>query len=78
MQAVDPYVSFNGAALAPKKLKELAKNKLGMIIQEEGQPHSPVDDAVAALELYKKHRVKWEKVMSYKIERTVEIIQSEC
>lgn len=57
----------------PKKLKVLAKDKLGLVIQEEGVPHCPLEDAVAALELYKKHRVKWEKVMSYKMERTKEI-----
>ena len=57
----------------PKKLKVLAKDKLGLMIQEEGVPHCPLEDAVAALELYKKHRMKWEKVMSYKMERTREI-----
>eukprot|EP00986_Skeletonema_menzelii_P018682 scaffold26677_cov188-Skeletonema_menzelii.AAC.6 len=57
----------------PKKLKVLAKDKLGLVIQEEGVPHCPLEDAVAALELYKKHRMKWEKAMSYKMERTKEI-----
>ena len=59
----------------PKKLKVLAKDKLGLVIQEEGVPHCPLEDAVAALELYKKHRVKWEKAMSYKMERTKEIMK---
>eukprot|EP00984_Skeletonema_dohrnii_P011616 scaffold4648_cov97-Skeletonema_dohrnii-CCMP3373.AAC.3 len=54
----------------PKKLKVLAKDKLGLVIQEDGVPHCPLEDAVAALELYKKHRTKWEKAMSYKMERT--------
>ena len=57
----------------PKKLKVLAKDKLGLVIQEDGVPHCPLEDAVAALELYKKHRTKWEKAMSYKMERTKEI-----
>lgn len=57
----------------PKKLKVLAKDKLGLVIQEEGVPHCPLEDAVAALELYKKHRCKWEKAMSYKMEKTKEI-----
>jgi RNA exonuclease 4 len=59
----------------PKKLKVLAKDKLGLVIQEEGVPHCPLEDAVAALELYKKHRCKWEKAMSYKMERTKELSQ---
>lgn len=57
-----------------KKLATLAKDKLGMIIQEEGQPHSSVQDAIAALELYKKHRVKWECAMQYKMNKTAAII----
>ncbi|KAL7508863.1 hypothetical protein ACHAXN_005934 [Cyclotella atomus] len=53
-----------------KKLKTLALDKLGMIIQCEGEAHDPMEDAVAALELYKKHRVKWERVVEWKMERT--------
>jgi len=65
----------NGTTLVAKKLKVLAKDKLGMMIQEEGKPHSPVEDAVAALELYKKHRGKWEKAVEWKMERTMAITQ---
>jgi len=76
MKVVDPCDPCNptGATHIPKKLKVLAKDKLGMIIQEEGKPHSPVDDAVAALELYKKHRGKWEKAIEWKVEKTRAII----
>jgi len=76
MKPADPAYSPTGSSLAPKKLKVLAKDKLGMIIQEEGKPHSPIEDAAAALELYRKHRGKWEKAMKYKMERTSEITQS--
>ena len=62
------------AQFIPKKLKVLAKDKLGMIIQEEGKAHCPVEDAVAALELYKKHSGKWEKVIDYKLSKTREIM----
>ena len=62
------------AQFIPKKLKVLAKDKLGMIIQEEGKCHCPVEDAVAALELYKKHSGKWEKVIEYKLSKTREIM----
>ncbi|KAL9190118.1 hypothetical protein ACHAXT_007329 [Thalassiosira profunda] len=37
-------------------LKALAKEQLGVTIQEEGRPHCPAEDAWAAMELYKKHR----------------------
>lgn len=72
MRAADPAGPSTpwGATHAPKKLKELARDKLGMVIQEEGRPHSPMDDAVAALELYKKHRGKWEKAVEWKVEKT--------
>mmetsp|Transcript_3442 Transcript_3442/g.8039 ORF Transcript_3442/g.8039 Transcript_3442/m.8039 type:complete len:397 (-) Transcript_3442:191-1381(-) len=60
--------------LVAKKLKVLAKDKLGMAIQEEGMSHCPVEDAVAAMELYKKHRVKWEKSVEWKMERTEQIV----
>ena len=61
--------SSNGEMI-PKKLKTLAFDKLGMVIQHEGVAHDPTEDAVAALELYKKHRVKWERVVEWKVERT--------
>jgi len=69
---VDPQ---NPSGLVPKKLKVLAKDKLGMTIQVEGRPHCPVEDAVAALELYKKHRGKWEKSVEWKVEKTRAITQ---
>jgi len=72
MRPVDPSSVCNPlwATHVPKKLKVLALDKLGMVIQEEGRPHSPEDDAVAALELYKKHRGKWEKAVEWKVEKT--------
>lgn len=73
MKTCEPELSPTGSGFAPKKLKVLAKDKLGMVIQEEGKPHSPVEDAIAALELYKKHRGKWEKVVKYKVEKTRQI-----
>lgn len=76
MRPVDPADPYNvrGVTHVPKKLKVLAQDKLGMVIQEEGQPHSPKDDAVAALELYKKHRGKWEKAVEWKVEKTRALI----
>lgn len=59
--------------LRPKKLRDLTENKLNRIIQIAGQQHCPVEDAIAALDLYKKARVKWEKAMQYKVNRTEQI-----
>lgn len=63
----------NTGILRPKKLKDLAETKLNRVIQIAGQEHCPVEDAIAALDLYKKARVKWEKAMQYKQSRTREI-----
>jgi RNA exonuclease 4 len=57
----------------PRKLKDLALTKLNREIQKEGQPHCSIEDAIAALDLYKKARTKWESAMTYKIDRTRQI-----
>lgn len=61
-------MSQNGATAAtvwgPRKLKELAKEKLQRDIQVAGVSHCPVEDAAAALDLYKSHRPRWEACMS--------------
>jgi RNA exonuclease 4 len=62
--------------LWPRKLRDLAQEHLHYDIQLPGKPHSPYEDALAALDLYKKHWRKWEKVMDYKIQRTNEILTS--
>lgn len=59
--------------LRAKKLRDLTETKLNRIIQAPGQEHCPVEDAIAALDLYKKARVKWEKAMLYKSIRTEQI-----
>lgn len=57
----------------PRKLKDLALTKLGREIQKIGESHCSIEDAIAALDLYKKAGKKWEDVMEYKINRTREI-----
>lgn len=71
----EPFMKtrFDDGVLWPRKLKELAKEKLGRDIQVNTKAHSPVEDAKTALDLYKLVRRKWEKVMDYKIRRTQEI-----
>jgi RNA exonuclease 4 len=62
--------------LWPRKLRDLLQERLHKTIQRPGEPHSAYEDAVAAMLLYKSVRVKWEKLMSYKIAKTEEIIHS--
>mmetsp|Transcript_10513 Transcript_10513/g.14843 ORF Transcript_10513/g.14843 Transcript_10513/m.14843 type:complete len:322 (+) Transcript_10513:34-999(+) len=66
--------TIDDSKLIPKKLKTLAHDKLGMIIQREGEEHDSIEDATAAMELYKKARLKWEKAVEWKMKKTDEII----
>mmetsp|Transcript_21317 Transcript_21317/g.32838 ORF Transcript_21317/g.32838 Transcript_21317/m.32838 type:complete len:321 (+) Transcript_21317:100-1062(+) len=74
----EPFMTTLGGGdrLWPRKLKELAHEKLGgRIIQDPSKgAHNPFEDARAAFDLYKLVRNKWEKVMDYKIQKTNEII----
>jgi RNA exonuclease 4 len=69
-------VRFDDGVLWPKKLSELAKTRLHRDIQQPGVPHSSYEDAVAAMDLYKLVRRKWDLAMSYKINKTMEIENS--
>jgi RNA exonuclease 4 len=74
----EPFMKtrFDDAILWPRKLKDLAFEKLqGRKIQREGEPHSAHEDAAAAMALYRTVRTKWEKVMDYKISKTNEVEQ---
>jgi RNA exonuclease 4 len=54
--------SKSGALVVrPRKLRDLTREKLGRDIQLPGSPHCPIDDAVAAIDLYKVARYDWEK-----------------
>ena len=63
------------AKLVPRKLRELARDKLGLMIQEEGKAHDSVQDASAAMELYKKSRIKWEKAVEWKMNKTASFLE---
>jgi len=71
----EPFMQtrFDDNVLWPRKLKDLAFEKLEREIQREGEAHSAYEDAAAAMDLYKTVRRKWEKVMDYKIKKTTEI-----
>jgi RNA exonuclease 4 len=70
-------VRFDDGVFWPRKLKELAHEKLHQEIQVPDKPHSPYEDALAALDLYQTVRTKWERLVSYKINKTREIEQQQ-
>lgn len=53
-----PLMKLRGDKLRPRALRHLAKEVLGLDIQEGA--HSPVDDARCALYLYQRHKREWE------------------
>jgi len=59
--------------LLPRKLKELAKEWLGQDIQHSGRPHCPIEDARAALMLYRSAYRNWEKFILYSMNKTTHI-----
>lgn len=56
-----PYQRFGGNKWRPRKLRDLAKEHCDLLIQVEGEAHDSVDDARAAMELYKHARKEWEE-----------------
>lgn len=53
-----PFMRYVHGKFKPKKLKDLAREHLGMTIQ--GGEHTPDEDAQAAMLLYKAKRKEWE------------------
>lgn len=77
MKTADKSIkTYDPNNLVPKKLKDLAKDKLGMNIQQAGISHDSIEDSIAAIELYKKARRKWEKAIQWKMEKTRNIEES--
>jgi len=73
----EPYmkIRFNDGVLWPRGLKELAKTRLFRDVQVTGKPHSPYEDAMTALDLYRLVSQNWENVIEYKINKTRAIQQ---
>lgn len=46
--------------MLPRRLRDLTWEKLEKEIQVMGKPHSPVEDAIASMDLYKSVRSEWE------------------
>lgn len=55
--------------LRPRKLKDLVFEKIGEKIQVMGKAHSPIEDAKAAMALYKSVRPEWEQAMINELHR---------
>lgn len=56
--------------LRPRRLRDLAATHLGIDIQVPGAEHDPIEDAKAAMGLYKLARGHWERTMAHKIMRS--------
>jgi RNA exonuclease 4 len=52
---------------APKKLRDLALDVLGLKIQEPGRAHNPVEDAKASMDIYKHERTTWETLNTERV-----------
>lgn len=64
-----PVTGAEGAVWVPRKLKELSQEKLKKEIQRHGAAHCPMEDARAALDLYKSHRPRWESCLTAEIQQ---------
>lgn len=70
-----PFLQYQSGKRTPmpRKLRDLAKERLQRDIQLPGRPHSPYEDALASLDLYKSVRPRWETVMNFKFKKTQRI-----
>ena len=63
------------ALFQPRKLKELCYENLNREIQVWGKPHDPVEDATAALDLYKTFQFQWDDAVAVQVNQTRETEQ---
>jgi len=69
-----PFQQRQGDVMLPRKLKDLVFEKLGgQAIQVPGKAHSPTEDAVAALNLYKQHRPRWEACVASTVQKQLQM-----
>lgn len=66
----EPFMKFrfDDKVLWPRRLKDLATEKLSREIQKAGHPHSAYEDALAAFDLYKSVRMQWESAINRKVQ----------
>jgi len=56
-----PFQRLAGSKWRPRKLRDLVKQHLRREIQKSGEVHDSIEDAAAAMELFKQVRETWEK-----------------
>eukprot|EP00978_Attheya_sp_CCMP212_P035420 scaffold154152_cov56-Attheya_sp.AAC.1 len=56
--------------LLPRRLRDLSNDLLGLSIQQEGKEHCSIEDARAAMALYRIVQQNWEKFVSYNLYKT--------
>ena len=66
------------STLCPRKLRDLVWEKLGKQIQVMGKAHSPVEDAIAAMDLYKEVRNDWEMEMVRQVNTATRANDERC
>lgn len=64
-----PFQRFGGNKWRPRKLRDLVKEHVGLIIQQQGESHDSVDDARATMELFKSVRDSWERELEVKAKK---------
>lgn len=64
--------------LCPRKLRDLVREKLRKEIQVMGKAHSPVEDAIAAMDLYKEVRSEWETEMMKQVNTANKLNDDRC
>ena len=60
-------------AVLPRRLRDLVRAELGKEIQAEGAAHDPKEDALGALDLYKRARADWERDMIRQVKAAREL-----
>ena len=61
-----PFQRLNGTKWRPRKLRDLVKEHCDLDIQKAGESHDSVDDARAAMEVFKVARQVWEAELERK------------
>jgi RNA exonuclease 4 len=64
-----PFQRLGNNKWRPRKLRDLALEHCGMVIQEAGQSHDSVDDARAVMKLFQTVHVAWEKELELKAKK---------
>ena len=64
-----PYQRLGGNKWRPRKLRDLVKEHCDIEIQREGESHDSIDDARAAMDLFKVSREAWEADLRRKSKR---------